>query len=61
MIHHLVSKSDTYGCDDSPSEEEGAAHIPVAGVVGCVSAGTNSSTHGIYGVLDRPKRVSYQH
>lgn len=61
MICRLISKSVTYGCDDSPSEEEGAAHVPVAGVVGCVSAGTNSSTHGIYGVLDRPKRVSYHH
>lgn len=61
IIHHLISKSVTYGCDDSPSEEEGAAHVPVAGVGGCVSAGTNASAHGIYGVLDRPKHVSYQH
>lgn len=60
IIHHLISKSVTYGCDDSPSKEEGTAHVPVAGVVGCVSAGTNSSTHGIYGVLERQKRVSYQ-
>lgn len=57
----ISSESITYGCDDSPSEEEGAAHVPVAGVVGCVSAGTNSSAHGVHGVLDRPKRVSYRH
>lgn len=57
IIPHFTSQSVTYGCDDSPGEEEGAAHVPVAGVVGCVSAGTDPSTHGIYGVLDRAKRV----
>lgn len=52
--NYLSSKSVTYGCDDSPSEEEGAAHVPVAGVVGRVSAGTNPSSHGIDGMLHRP-------
>lgn len=58
IIHHLVTKNATYGCDDSSGEEEGTAHVPVAGVVGCVSAGAHPSAHGVYGVLERPKHVS---
>lgn len=51
----------TYGCNDGSSEEEGTAHVPVAGIVGCVSNRTHSCTHGIYGVLQRARCMNYSH
>lgn len=45
----------TDGGDDRSSEEEGAALVPVAGVVGHVSDRAHSRAHGIHGVLQRSR------
>lgn len=55
LYHSGLFKYVTYSCDDGSSKEEGAAHVPVAGVVGCVAERTHSCTHSIYGMLGKSK------
>lgn len=43
----------TDGGDDGSGEEEGAALVPVAGIVGRVFEGTHARAHGIDGVLQK--------
>lgn len=60
-IKKWIISNSTYGCNHSSSEEEGTAHIPEAGIVGCVSNRTHSGTHSIHGVLERAQCMNYSH
>lgn len=50
LVEQSTFLAPTYGGDDRSSKEEGAAHVPVAGVVR-FSNGPHSCAHSVYSML----------